>query len=135
MSEPIVTEIPELIKSKNLQSKIPDYILSSQHLKKLALKTYIERMRLSKKICGFELLQLSDCLKYENKNGLIDFFDNDKYIEANWMRQFNDDMVLLADIPEKNFLTDEPIIASVHLSNYSWREPQEYELSLQLTLS
>lgn len=129
-----LTDLPKLIESKKLESKIPDYMLSSQHFKKIALKTYIERLRFSGKICGFELLQLSDCLKYENKNGLLDCFDNDKYMDAGWMRRFNDDTVLLADFPERNFLAGEEFPVAIHLSNYGLSETDDgYELSLYVS--
>ena len=63
----------------------------------MGMKVFLERMRLSA-LCGYEMLQFSDCLKYENKNGIVDFFDDDKGIDAGWMQQLNGDLALLADM-------------------------------------
>jgi hypothetical protein len=65
------------------------------------------------------MLQLSDCLKYENKNGILDSYDDDKFINADWMRQFNSDVVLLAKFPKENFISGEELRPSVHLSNFA----------------
>ena len=69
---------------------MPDYIASSMHFKKLSTKVFLETMRLSAKISGFEMLQFSDCFKYENKNGIVDCFDDDKDIDPEIFKQSND---------------------------------------------
>ena len=127
-----LTELPELIAAKRLEGKMPDYILASRHFKKLGIKTYLERLRLSKTICGYEMLQFADCLKYENNNGIVDFFDDDKFIDAAWMREFNSDTVLLADFPKENFLAGEDVCAAIHLSDFSGRESSGCGLKLHL---
>ncbi|MBQ7207824.1 MAG: hypothetical protein IJS01_08510 [Lentisphaeria bacterium] len=111
----------ELVKTKGIAAKLPDYRAASEHFKKFALKTYLERLRLSG-LCGFEMLQFSDCFKYENKNGIVDCFDDDKYIDPAWMRQFNDDAVLLTDLPEECFAGDEKIRVPLFLSNFTRAE-------------
>ena len=112
-----MTDLPALIKAKNLESKMPDYIHGSQIFKQTAMKIYLERLRFSH-LCGFEMLQFADCLKYENKNGIVDFFDNDKYIDAAWMRQFNSDAVLLADFGKEVFYHGETVNMQFFISNY-----------------
>ena len=92
-----LTELPALIKKKGLEGYMPDYRRASRHWKLMATKVFIEKLRLSA-LCGYEMLQFSDCLKYENKNGIVDFFDDDKGIDANWMQQLNGDLALLADM-------------------------------------
>ncbi|MBU0715987.1 MAG: hypothetical protein KJ964_11575 [Verrucomicrobia bacterium] len=113
-----MTELPALIAAKKLETKMPDYILASQHFKKIGMKTYLERLRLASKLCGYEMLQFSDCLKYENKNGIVDCFDNDKFIDAEWFRNFNSDRVILADFPKENFASREEFGIGIYLSNY-----------------
>ena len=108
----------ELVKLKGIADRLPEYRAASEHFKKFGIKTYIERLRLSK-LAGFEMLQFADCFKYENKNGIVDCFDDDKYIDANWMREFNSDTVLLTDLPEECFFDDEKISLPIYISNYS----------------
>ena len=107
-----------LVKQKGIADRLPEYRAASEHFKKFGIKTYLERLRLSG-LAGFEMLQFADCFKYENKNGIVDCFDDDKYIDANWMRQFNSDAVLLTDLPEECFADNEAVKLPIHLSNYS----------------
>ncbi|NMA42986.1 MAG: hypothetical protein GX946_06355 [Oligosphaeraceae bacterium] len=124
-------ELPKLIKRKKLEDIFQDYIGASRKFKEICTKTYLERLRLSN-ICGFEMLQFSDCLKYENKNGIVDFFDDDKGICPVWMRQFNADSVLLAEFPKENFYDDEKISIVVSLSHFG--EPENPSGVLELHL-
>ena len=108
----------DLVMLKGIADKLPEYRAASEHFKKFGIKTYMERLRLSG-IAGFEMLQFADCFKYENKNGIVDCFDDDKYIDAKWMREFNSDTVLLTDLPEECFFDNEEIKLPIYLSNYS----------------
>ena len=92
-----LTELPKLIARKGLSADMPNYRRASRYWKMMGVKVFLEKLRLSQ-LCGYEMLQFSDCLKYENKNGIVDFFDDDKGIDAAWMRQMNSDLVLLADM-------------------------------------
>ena len=112
-----MTELPALIKRKGLAHKMQDYITGSQVFKKMAFKTYIERMRDSA-LCGFEMLQLADCLKYENKNGVIDCFDDDKFIAPEWMLSINGDAVLLGCFENDTFYFDEEVKMVLKISNF-----------------
>lgn len=124
-------EIPELIRRKGLAERMPDYIAASQNFKKLCLKTYLERLRLSG-LCGFEMLQFADCLKYENKNGIVDCFDDDKNINANRMREFNSDSVLLADLPDVCMWENEELNIRIYLSHFA--QPENITGTLVLKL-
>ncbi len=112
-----LTELPELIERKGLSEKLPDYIAGSQEFKKMAIKTYLEALRDSA-LCGYEMLQLADCLKYENKNGILDFFDDDKFFDPAWMRNINDDAVLLASFEDECFCYDSPVKMVLKISNF-----------------
>ena len=112
-----LTEMPKLIERKGLADRMEDYQLGSRAWKNMAMKIYMEEMRLSK-LCGFEMLQFSDCLKYENKNGIVDFFDDDKFIDSKWFRQMNDDLVLLADLSDEIAYDNSAITASLYASDF-----------------
>ncbi|MBQ4329726.1 MAG: hypothetical protein IJC27_08350 [Lentisphaeria bacterium] len=112
-----MTELPELIRRKGLTGKLPDYIKGSQVFKLMAFKTYIERMRDSA-ICGYEMLQLADCLKYENKNGILDCFDDDKFFDPKWMLSINGDAVLLGCFEKETFFEDEQVNMVLKISNF-----------------
>lgn len=112
-----MTELPELIRKKGLTEKMPEYIKASNNFKMMGVKCFLEQLRLSR-LCGFEMLQFSDCLKYENKNGIVDCFDDDKYIPAEWMRQFNSDLVLLADFERRTYYWNEEIAFTIYASAF-----------------
>ena len=127
-----MSEIPALIAAKGMSARIPDYIAASQEFKRFAMKTYLERLRLAGNLCGYEMLQFADCLKYENRNGIVDCFDDDKFIDAEWFRRFNSDTVLLADIPEECAQTGKPLELSIHLSHFGCGELITGNLNLYL---
>ncbi|MBR7108329.1 MAG: hypothetical protein IKC89_07950 [Lentisphaeria bacterium] len=127
-----LTELPALIERKNLTAKMPDYIKGSQIFKKMGIKTYLERLRLSG-LCGFEMLQFADCLKYENKNGIVDFFDDDKYIDARWMNTFNADAALLARFENEVFYCGTPVKMELFVSNFL--EQPEIKGSLEVSVN
>ncbi len=83
----------------------------------MATKVFLEKLRMSQ-LCGFEMLQFSDCLKYENKNGFVDFFDDEKHDDSKWLRQMNDDLVLLADLSNEIAYDNAPITASLYVSDF-----------------
>jgi len=112
-----LTELPRLIREKGLTEKMPDYIAASRQWKLLCTKVFLERLRLSP-LCGYEMLQLSDTLKYENKNGIIDCFDDDKGIDPDWLKQSNDDLVLLADMDTETWYEDSPIPVEIFASDF-----------------
>ncbi len=127
-----LTALPQLIADKGLEDKLPDYIAASQHFKKLGMKIYLERLRLASGIAGFEMLQFADCLKYENKNGIVDCFDDDKFIDAEWFLGINNNVVLLAEFPETSFCSGEAFRIGLSISNYAIQPLGRCELKLSL---
>ena len=109
--------LKDLIAQRGIEEMMPEYIKASQEMKKACIKIFLEKLRLSP-LCGHEMLQLSDCLKYENKNGILDFFDDDKYFDPAWMRQINDDLVLIADLQKERLYEDEPIVTDIYASDF-----------------
>lgn len=116
-----MTELPALIREKHLEGRMADYQAGSHQWKCMAVKVFMERLRLSP-LCGFEMLQFSDCLKYENKNGFVDCFDDDKGYDAKWLRTLNNDLVLLAEIQHNTsgnaFYYSEPVHVDFYASDY-----------------
>ncbi|MDO4487616.1 MAG: glycoside hydrolase family 2 TIM barrel-domain containing protein [Eubacteriales bacterium] len=112
-----MSELLELIDRKNLKDYMPDYIKGSRRFKEMGTKTFIENLRLSQ-LCGFEMLQFSDCLKYENKNGIVDCFDDDKGIDPAWFRQMNSDLVVLIDKEKETWFEDETVSFKIYVSNF-----------------
>lgn len=112
-----MTQMQEVIERKNLKAYMPDYCAGSRKFKLMATKLFLERLRLSQ-LVGFEMLQFSDCFKYENKNGIVDCFDDDKGIDADRFRQFNSDVVLLLDQEKETYFEDEEVSFTVYISDF-----------------
>lgn len=110
-------DMPALIERKGLLGRLPDMMEASQRFKMSCIKQYLESCRFST-LCGFEMLQFADCLKYENKNGIVDCFDDDKYIPAEWMNQFNGDAALLAHFERNAFYWTEGLRFEIHASDF-----------------
>ena len=118
-----LVELPELIRKKGISpERMEQYRAASRKWKKFAIKTYLERLRLSQ-LCGFEMLQFADCFKYENKNGIVDFFDDDKFFTPEWMARCNGEVVLLADMAEECYLEGVTVSVALSLSHFG-RHPE-----------
>ena len=128
-----MTELPKLIDRKGLRPKFQDYIKASELFKMTGIKVYLEHCRNSS-LCGFEMLQFADCLKYENKNGIVDCFDDDKYIPAEWMRQLNSDLVILAELPEAPSRYGKPVRMVLSVSDFL-EKPVVTGAELKVTLA
>lgn len=110
--------IRKFIRQRGLEQDLPDYMAASRKMKLICTKLYLERLRLSDKLCGYEMLQFSDCLKYENKNGIVDFFDDDKGIDHKWMLEMNSDLVLLAEFAQDRQYEDEDVTVDIFASDF-----------------
>ena len=113
-----LTELPKLIARKGLSSEMVEYQAASMQFKNMGTKVFLEQLRRADNLCGYEMLQFSDCLKYENKNGIVDCFDDDKGIDSTWMRQFNSDLVILADFSEDTLYEDQLLKVTLSASDY-----------------
>ncbi len=109
--------MPELIERKGLKERFPELVKASQKFKLACLKKYLESCRFST-LCGFEMLQFADCLKYENKNGIVDCFDDDKYIQPEWMLQYNGNAALLAQTQKTAFFWKEGLKTAIYASDF-----------------
>lgn len=126
-----LTELPQLIARKGLESYMPDYRRASRKWKLMATKVFLERLRLSD-LCGYEMLQFADCFKYENKNGIVDCFDDDKGISSSWLKQMNSDLVLLADMEKPYGYVGDELSIEIFASDFLPQSEIMGELTVKL---
>ncbi len=126
-----LTDLPKLIEQKGLKGYMPDYIRASRSWKLMAVKVFMERLRQSE-LCGYEMLQFSDCLKYENKNGIVDFFDDDKGIDSEWMKKLNSDLVLTAAMDKPYCYEGERISLELFASDFLASPEVRGDLTVEL---
>jgi len=92
---------------------------ASHRFRELAWKLNLEAARRSKLLCGFHFLQFCDTNRYENSNGIVDCFDDQKGISESEFRKFNGDTVLLADLPKRVFFQGETVTTPAIVSHFS----------------
>ncbi len=111
-----IDELKKLIKTKGLEADYPALYKASKEFQKTCWKLGIEAARRSKLLAGYHFLQLADTDLYENSNGIIDCFDDNRYVGGDFFKQFNADTVILADLPQRTFFEGQeckvPIIVS-----------------------
>ena len=113
-----VDEEIKLIKEKHYsKKKYQQMYKASKYFQYICWKEAFERVRLSPLLGGFHFLQFADTDKYENSNGIVDFFDDENYVKPEMFLRFNDDFVLLADL-NKNYFSKEKINVKIVASNY-----------------
>lgn len=114
-----VDALKELYRDKGLLADEPSLRHASRMFQRLTQRHAIESIRRSPILCGFEMLQLSDCWRYENSNGLLDSFDD----PVNWdpadFRRFNSDSVVTMDLRRRAFAGNEPIGVGIYLSHFA----------------
>jgi hypothetical protein len=115
-----VDETDKLEKLKGIQGDRKDRIMNaSQNFFGLCIKHSIEQIRKSAFLRGFMMLQFADTHHYENHNGLVDCFDNPKFINASEFKRINDDVVLLLDMPVRCFASGKEQEFRFLVSNYA----------------
>ncbi len=95
-------------------------------------KTAFERIRLSKLLCGFHMLQFADTDKYENSNGVVDCFDDPHGTSAEEFRKFNGDTVILAELDERIYSGGDDVRVGAILSCYTINPPKAGNFSFNL---
>ncbi|MFH0938571.1 MAG: glycoside hydrolase family 2 TIM barrel-domain containing protein [Planctomycetota bacterium] len=115
--------LEELIKLRAQKGLEKDYAKlreASRRFQFIWHKQIFESIRKSPILCGFHFLQFSDTDRYENANGILDCFDDVKPgYDSNAYLQFNNDAVLVADLPRRAFFEGEKLSIPVWLSNCS----------------
>jgi hypothetical protein len=127
-----INGLQKLIKAKGLEKDYAKMIEASRRFQFISWKLGIEAARRSNLLAGFHFLQLSDTERYENSNGIIDCFDDSKGFDAEIFKDFNNDIVILADLPERVFFEDTIISIPVIISNFGNITTQIANLKFEL---
>src|SRR3989339_125842 len=115
-----IGELMKLRALKGLEKDYPLMLKSAYHFQFIWHKQVFESIRKSPVLSGFHFLQLSDTERYENKNGLIDCFDDFKTgVDKDQYQRLNGDSVLIADLPRRTFFEKEKIRVPVWLSTWA----------------
>ena len=113
-----IDEEIKLIKEKNYNKKT--YLKmyrASKYFQYICWKEAFEKVRSSPLLGGFHFLQFADTDKYENSNGIVDFFDDENVVKPKSFLKFNDDFVLLTNL-KKNYYSGDVIDIKLAASNY-----------------
>ncbi|MFI4912308.1 MAG: glycoside hydrolase family 2 TIM barrel-domain containing protein [Sedimentisphaeraceae bacterium JB056] len=113
-----VDELKKLVETKGLEEDYPQMYKASKEFQKTCWKLGIEAARRSKLLSGFHFLQLCDTDLYENSNGLIDCFDDNRYVESSFFKQFNGNTAILADLPKRTFFELDEVKIPVAVSHF-----------------
>lgn len=127
-----IDEVIKLVRHKGLEKDYPKMLEASRRFQFLSWKLGIEAARRSKLLSGFHFLQLSDTERYENSNGLIDCFDDKTGVSESEFLSFNDDSVILADLPRRTFFENEKIKIPVLISHFSNEIPDTLDFAFEL---
>jgi hypothetical protein len=114
-----IAELKKLVALKGMEKDYPLMREASRRFQFLGWKLAIEGVRRSPILNGFHFLQFSDTDRYENANGVVDCFDDPQGIDQAEFLRFNDDTVLLADLPRRTFFEEEKAVVPVILSHFS----------------
>lgn len=114
-----IDELKKLVAMKGFTEQYPIMREASNRFRFLAWKLNLEAARRSKILCGFHFLQFCDTNRYENGNGIVDCFDDQKGVDEKQFLQFNGDTVILADLPRRVFFENETTIIPVTVSHFS----------------
>ncbi len=112
-------QLQEMVRSKGLEKDYPKILTASRRFQFIWWKQVFERVRTSPILSGFHFLQLADTERHENTNGLLDCFDDPKYLPPEEFLAFNSDDVVVAHLPRRTFFERETLFVPVFFSHYS----------------
>ena len=127
-----IDELKRLIELKGFKNSYDRLYKASKEFQQQCWKLGIEATRRSNLLAGFHFLQLADTDLYENSNGLIDCFDDDRYVKEGFFKQFNSDTVLLADLPQRTFFESQMCKVPVLVSHFDAKLKGLAEFSFEL---
>jgi len=114
-----IDELKKLIKRKGHEKNYRKLLEASKRFQMLSWKLGIEAARRSSVLSGFHFLQFADTDRYENSNGVVDCFDDPQGVDEKAFLRFNDDTVILADMPRRTFFEKEETVIPVLVSHFS----------------
>jgi hypothetical protein len=128
--------IDELIKLRKLKGLEKDWSVmmkASYNMQRIYHKKVFEGLRTSSVVGGYHFLQFSDTVRYENKNGLVDPFDDfKKGVDPKEYLKYTGDVVVVADLPERTWFEGSKFRIPVYLSNWSETFREKVKLSWSL---
>ncbi|MFA9480392.1 glycoside hydrolase family 2 TIM barrel-domain containing protein [Phycisphaerales bacterium AB-hyl4] len=114
-----INRLRELYREKGIDQDEPELRRASQRFQGLAQRHVLESIRLNPVLQGYQMLQMSDCWKYENTNGLLDAFDDPIHWNASDFARFNGDTALLVRFgPERSYKAGSTVRLPAYLSHY-----------------
>lgn len=128
-----IDELKKLRDEKGLVEDYPRLLAASRHWQAVCWKLGIEAARRSPILAGFHFLQLADTERYENANGILDCFDDRKQAPPEQFLPFNDDSVLLADLPRRTFFEGERLSVPLLVSHFDPRKTGQATLRFELS--
>lgn len=114
-----IDELKKLAKEKGYDRFYDKAMEASRRFQFISWKLGIEAARRSKLLSGFHFLQLSDTERYENSNGLLDCFDDKTGVDEKEFLKFNDDSVLLSELPKRTYFENESVEIPILFSHFS----------------
>jgi hypothetical protein len=112
-------KVEKLVRDKGMWDDYEDIRLAAAHFKGICMKEALERLRMSPLVTGYQMLQLFDNDRYENSNGIVDCFDEERDGIPEIFRAINGDVALLADMPTKCFCVDDTVQVPLILSQFN----------------
>jgi hypothetical protein len=114
-----IKELIKTIKAKGHREQYRKMLEASTRFQYIWIKQGLESVRKSPVLQGFHFLQLSDTERYENANGLLDCFDDEKDIPPEKVLPFNSPTVIVADLPQRTLREKSKIEIPIFISHYS----------------
>jgi hypothetical protein len=127
-----IDELKKLVELKGMKTDYAKCMEASQRFQFLGWKLGIEAARRSKILSGFHFLQFCDTERYENSNGIVDCFDDNKGIDRKGFLSFNAESVVLSDLPRRTFFEDERLMVPIIVSHFDPAMKGEAELRFRL---
>ncbi len=129
-----VERLRKLYRAKGLEQDEPQLRHASEQFQELAHRHVLESIRLSPALRGYQMLQFSNCWKFENSNGLVDAFDDPIHWQADDFARFNADTVLLARLGhERSFAAGSSLRVPAYLSHFGKHAMTDATLHATLT--
>ncbi len=129
-----VGRLRELYREKGIDQEEPDLRRASQRFQGMAQRHVLESIRLNPVLQGYQMLQMADCWRYENTNGLLDAFDDPIHWDPAEFARFNADTVLVTRFgPERSFAAGETVRLPAYLSHFGEQTIRSATLRATLT--
>jgi hypothetical protein len=127
-----IEEIESLYEAKGLVPPEPQLRRASRAYQRLLQRHALESIRRSNALCGYEMLQQSDCWRYENSNALLDSFDDPVNWNPDDFLAFNGDTAITIDLPRRDLRWGEATAVGVHVSHFGREAIRDAQLTVHV---